>query len=51
VSAAQPQRVRRGCLLRPTLRVQRRIQAEISKLIAQMNQSIAKADEFVKNMP
>lgn len=27
------------------------IQAEISKLIAQMNQSIAKADEFVKNMP
>ncbi|MDD3181168.1 MAG: DUF2959 domain-containing protein [Opitutaceae bacterium] len=27
------------------------IQAEISKLIAQMNQSIAKADEFVKTMP
>jgi predicted nucleic acid-binding Zn-ribbon protein len=27
------------------------IQAEISKLIAQMNQSIAKADEFVKSMP
>jgi len=27
------------------------IQAEISKLIAQMNQSIAKADEFVKTLP
>jgi len=27
------------------------IQAEISKLISQMNQSIAKADEFVKTMP
>ena len=27
------------------------IQAEISKLIAQMNQSIAKADEFVRTMP
>lgn len=27
------------------------IQAEITKLIAQMNQSIAKADEFVKAMP
>jgi hypothetical protein len=26
------------------------IQAEISKLIAQMNQSIAKADEFVKTL-
>ena len=27
------------------------IQNEISKLVAQMNQSIAKADEFVKTMP
>ena len=27
------------------------IQGEIAKLIAQMNQSIAKADEFVKAMP
>ena len=27
------------------------IQVEISKLIAQMNQSIAKADEFVRMMP
>ena len=27
------------------------IQVEISKLIAQMNQSIAKAEEFVRMMP